>query len=122
MNTKQRFLITKTSDAIGMPSVTATAVLFPAPIANAVPKILPEIISGGMDAPIEKEPMKANSNVAPMIIPALIFPIIKPAIVQVTNGLDNIDEPKRYSPLANIAVNASNNAIMNGVMVLPPLI
>ena len=54
MNTKQRFLITRTKDAMGIPSVTATAVLFPAPIANAVPRILPEIISGGIDAPIEK--------------------------------------------------------------------
>ena len=28
MNTKQRFLITRTKDAMGIPSVTATAVLF----------------------------------------------------------------------------------------------
>ena len=69
MKIKHKFLITKTRDAIGIPKVKATAVLLPAPMAKAVPKTLPEIISGGIAAPIENEPTKANSKVAPIIIP-----------------------------------------------------
>ena len=61
---------------------------------------------------MENEPTKANSKVAPIIIPWVISPITSPAKVQVTRGLDNIDEPKKYSPLANIAIKAKIIAVI----------
>jgi hypothetical protein len=85
-------------------------------MAKAVPRILPEIISGGIDAPIENEPINANSSVAPITIPAWTLPIMIPAIVQVTNGLESIDDPKKYSPLANMAVKARRIAVIIGLI------
>ena len=54
---------------IGKPNANAVSGPAPASIAKAVPKIVPEIISGGMYAPIETAPINANSRVAPIIIP-----------------------------------------------------
>lgn len=54
---------------IGNPNANAVSGPAPASIAKAVPKIVHEIISGGMYAPIETAPINANSRVAPIIIP-----------------------------------------------------
>ncbi|RLQ55298.1 hypothetical protein AF825_01790 [Listeria monocytogenes] len=116
---KHRFLTTSTREAIGIPSANATAVLSPVEIAKAVPSILPEIISGGIDAPIENDPTKANSKVAPIIIPICTSPMISPASVHVTSGLDSIDEPNKYSPFANIAASASKIAVPNCSIIYP---
>ncbi len=63
------FLRINVNVAIGKPKTKAVSVPAPAVIANAVPRIPPVTTSGGIDAPTEKEPMKANSKVAPMITP-----------------------------------------------------
>ena len=56
INTIPKFLKTKTNEAIGIASVKAVSAPEPVLIANAVPKTVPEIISGGIDAPMKMHP------------------------------------------------------------------
>ena len=101
---------TKTNEAIGIASVKAVSAPEPVLIANAVPKTVPEIISGGIDAPIENAPINANSNVAPKATPVGISPITIPVNAPITNGLDKQLVPNKYSAFTSIEINPNNIA------------
>ena len=69
-------------------------------MANAVPKIPPVTTSGGIDAPTENEPIKANSKVAPIIIPVFTSPKTIPVNNPVTIGRESREVPNAYSDCA----------------------
>ncbi len=60
-----RLSTNKNSAAIGNAKVNANSAPLPVAIANAVPKIPPDTVSGGRAAPIVIAPINANSSVAP---------------------------------------------------------
>ena len=66
-------------------------------IEKATPSIPPVTTSGGIEPPIENEPIKASSKVAPIIRPAFISPITNPVNKPVTIGLDIKLVPKANS-------------------------
>ena len=103
INTIPIFLNTNTKEAIGNANVSAASGPLPFAIANAVPKTVPEIISGGILAPIENAPMNASSKVAPNITPVGISPITTPVNAPITIGLESKLVPNKYSALPSIA-------------------
>ena len=98
------------SVAIGNPNNRAVSVPAPAVIANAVPKIPPVTTSGGIEAPTENEPIKANSKVAPMMTPALTSPNTIPVNNPVTIGRESREVPNAYSDCATKATSPKRTA------------
>ncbi|CNU52383.1 Uncharacterised protein [Salmonella enterica subsp. enterica serovar Bovismorbificans] len=66
--------------------------------------------SGGSDAPTEKEPINANSSVAPITIPVSMSPSTSPVNSPVTIGLEISDVPNAYSDWAINATSPSKSA------------
>ena len=79
-------------------------------IEKATPSIPPVTTSGGIEPPIENEPIKASSKVAPIIRPVFISPITNPVNRPVTIGLDIKLVPKANSLCATNAISPNNNA------------
>lgn len=79
--------------AIGKAKATAAETSNLDTIANAVAKIAPETVSGGVAESIPTIPIIINSNEPPTIIPVLKSPKIKPTIGPNTNGRSNIHIP-----------------------------
>ena len=118
MNTIPTFFAIKTNEATGKPTVNAVSGPAPVVIVKAVPNTVPEIISGGILAPIEKAPINANSKVAPNVTPVGISPSTTPVKAPITNGLDNKLVPNKYSAFPSIATKPSKIACNNIFLLL----
>ncbi len=110
MKTIPKFFANKTSDATGRPIARAVSAPEPVVIANAVPSTVPEIISGGILAPIENAPIKASSIVAPIFTPVSISPMTIPVNIPMIIGRESRHVPSRYSALPSIATRPNNIA------------
>ena len=104
------FFTMRTREATGMPMVSAVSRPEPVEMVNAVPRTVPEIISGGMLAPMENEPMKASSRVAPSVTPVGMSPMMMPVSAPITSGRDRQLVPSRYSALPSMATRPSRMA------------
>ena len=113
MKTMPKFFASRTREATGRPMARAVSGPDPVVMANAVPRTVPEIISGGMLAPMENAPMKASSMVAPMRTPASMSPSTMPVSVPMIRGRESRQVPKRYSALPSMATRPSSIACIS---------